>query len=287
MFENAIIIGTGKLAFSCAKILCEKKVKCKIFEYNEYSYSQLAFLCQKAEIEYCPMQKTELTNYLSNINKPTLVVSANNTYIFPKQIIEKDNFLIINFHPALLPNHPGRNAEAWSIYDGDKITGITWHLVDEKIDHGKIVYQQKIEIDSIKTSLQLMSNQIVLAIKGFEEIADSLIQNKLTFIETEKTEENKQIHYSKDIPNNGELNLQWSIPEISRFLRAMDYGKMSVLGQAYLIYQGKRYIWDKYKIHDNSTNENSNINKGVFCDSKQMITLINIRESSGVMSSDK
>lgn len=277
MYEEAIIIGTGKLAFFCAKILCEKKVKCKIFEYNEYSYSQLSFLCQKAEIEYCPMQKIELTNYLSNINKPTLVISANNTYIFPKQIVEKDNFLIVNFHPALLPNHPGRNAEAWSIYEGDKVTGITWHLVDEKIDHGKIVYQQKIELDSTKTSLQLMSNQIALAIKGFEEIADSLIQNKLIFIETKKIEK-KQIHYSKDIPNNGELDLQWSIPQISRFLRAMDYGKMSVLGQAYLIYQGKRYIWDKYKISANLTKENSNVNKGVFCDSKQIIALINIRE---------
>ena len=56
-----------------------------------------------------------------------------------------DNKLIINYHNSLLPKHPGRFAEAWSIFEEDKKSGITWHLVVPEVDKGKIILQKDIE----------------------------------------------------------------------------------------------------------------------------------------------
>lgn len=278
MFKKAIVIGTGKLAFTCAKMLLEKGVECEIFEYNEYPYSQLAFLCTNKGVKYHQVRKNEITEYLQQIEVPTLVVSANNTYIFPIQVVNNSNLLIVNFHPALLPKHPGRNAEAWSIYEGDEVTGITWHLVDEKIDHGKVVYQSELPIRQQTTSLQLMSSQFVMAGNGFKHISDSLIQNDINYTIYKEVDEQPLIHYAKDIPNNGMLDLNWPIEHISRFLRAMDYGKMQVMGRPYFINHEKRYIWDKYRIDINPAKEKSNLSKGIFCNNEKMITLINLRE---------
>lgn len=53
---------------------------------------------------------------------------------------------IVNIHPALLPSFPGKDGigDAWR--GGVKITGITIHLVDEKVDSGPILAQRAIEI---------------------------------------------------------------------------------------------------------------------------------------------
>ena len=277
MYNEAIVVGTGKLAFGCAKMLIEKGINCAVFEYGKYSYSQLSVLCNNEKIKYHSVDKFEITEYLVNMKKPTLVISANNIYIFPKDVVNNDNLFIINFHPALLPKHPGRNAEAWSIYEGDVLTGITWHLVDEKIDHGKMIYQSSIPVEETTTSLQLMTRQFVVAANGFKEIVDNLINSNLTLMEYSK-QDKITMHYSKDIPNGGELDTKWSIDQISRFLRAMDYGRLNVLGRPYLIWNESKYIWDKYKIIDNDLGEKTNLQEGIICNDKKVILLINLRK---------
>jgi len=51
---------------------------------------------------------------------------------------------IINLHPAMLPNFPGRHS-ILDAYEADvDMTGVTVHFVDNGIDTGKIIAQQKV-----------------------------------------------------------------------------------------------------------------------------------------------
>ncbi len=54
---------------------------------------------------------------------------------------------IVNLHPALLPSFPG----AHSIQDAYEAkvdhTGVTVHFIDEKVDHGPIIIQERVDID--------------------------------------------------------------------------------------------------------------------------------------------
>lgn len=50
-------------------------------------------------------------------------------------------FRVINIHPSLLPAFPGATAYQDAFNAGVKESGITIHLVDEKIDHGPILAQ--------------------------------------------------------------------------------------------------------------------------------------------------
>lgn len=54
---------------------------------------------------------------------------------------------IVNIHPSLLPAFPGRHAIADALAAGVKETGVTVHYVDEGIDTGKIIAQQRVSID--------------------------------------------------------------------------------------------------------------------------------------------
>lgn len=51
-------------------------------------------------------------------------------------------YRVINIHPSLLPSFPGKSAYDEAFAYGVKVSGITVHLVDEKVDHGVILAQQ-------------------------------------------------------------------------------------------------------------------------------------------------
>jgi phosphoribosylaminoimidazolecarboxamide formyltransferase / IMP cyclohydrolase len=53
---------------------------------------------------------------------------------------------ILNVHPSLLPAFPGAQAVEDALSAGAKVTGVTVHLVDEKLDGGPIVMQEAVPI---------------------------------------------------------------------------------------------------------------------------------------------
>lgn len=60
--------------------------------------------------------------------------------------IERFSNRIVNIHPALLPAFPGAHAVRETLAHGVTVTGVTVHFVDEKVDHGPIIYQEAVPI---------------------------------------------------------------------------------------------------------------------------------------------
>jgi phosphoribosylglycinamide formyltransferase-1 len=62
---------------------------------------------------------------------------------------------ILNIHPALLPSFRGRAAIEDTFHYGVKVTGVTVHFVDEKIDHGPIILQRMVPVEAGDTLKRL------------------------------------------------------------------------------------------------------------------------------------
>jgi phosphoribosylglycinamide formyltransferase-1 len=54
-------------------------------------------------------------------------------------------------HPSLLPAFPGLDAQKQAFDYGVRATGCTVHLVDRELDHGPIVKQAVVLVDSTDT----------------------------------------------------------------------------------------------------------------------------------------
>lgn len=59
---------------------------------------------------------------------------------------------ILNIHPALLPKYGGKGMYGMFVHEavikaGEKFSGPTVHLVDEKYDHGRILLQREVTVD--------------------------------------------------------------------------------------------------------------------------------------------
>jgi len=63
-----------------------------------------------------------------------------------RSVLDLPELGCVNCHPSLLPQNRGPNPYFWAIYQGKERTGITFHLMEEKYDRGKILAQAGVEL---------------------------------------------------------------------------------------------------------------------------------------------
>ncbi len=104
-------------------------------------------------LQMSTLKTPEAINWVENL-KPDLLVLAFVTTFVPKKMIELATYGGINYHPSLLPKYRGGSAINWAIISGEKETGVTIHQIDEGVDTGPIILQQKVAIsphDTVKS----------------------------------------------------------------------------------------------------------------------------------------
>ena len=78
--------------------------------------------------------------------KVDLVVLAGWMRIVSPKLINEFPNRIINLHPSLLPKYKGLHAVEQALENGDSVTGVTVHYVNEELDGGKIILQEEVPI---------------------------------------------------------------------------------------------------------------------------------------------
>jgi len=79
-------------------------------------------------------------------NKVDLVVLAGFMRLLSPEFVGRYAGRILNIHPSLLPSFKGTEAIKDAFDYGAKITGVTVHFVDEKMDHGPVISQKALQI---------------------------------------------------------------------------------------------------------------------------------------------
>ncbi|MBA4419321.1 MAG: methionyl-tRNA formyltransferase [Syntrophus sp. (in: bacteria)] len=117
---------------------------------------------------------------------PDLLVVASFGLIIPRWVLDMPSIGPINVHPSLLPRYRGPSPLQWAIWNGEKDTGVTLIKMNEKMDEGNILYQEKAEIypedntSSLSERLAMRSGEILpgfidnIRVNGMEE---GLVQN--------------------------------------------------------------------------------------------------------------
>lgn len=252
--EKIYVLGTGTLALYCAEYAKKQGLEVLLFEMAEKKSMFLGVRAKKLGISYFHEEKEIVFQKLLEEKDESLLISAINESIVPAGILEKKNITAINLHQALLPKHPGRNAECWAIFEQEQKSGITWHFMEAQVDRGDVILQKEILLEEDMTAYTLFEKQIQAAKEAFNEIFDDLLHKTANRQPQEKTEMVKY-HKSYELPNDGYLNLEWSGEKISAFLRSMDYSGLRVMEQPKLLYQNVIYKWKKYKIYQGNLKE--------------------------------
>jgi len=79
-------------------------------------------------------------------NKVELICLAGFMKILSADFIKNVNMPILNIHPSLLPKYKGLNTHYRAIKNNEKYSGATVHIVNKKLDSGKIILQERVKI---------------------------------------------------------------------------------------------------------------------------------------------
>jgi phosphoribosylglycinamide formyltransferase 1 len=90
-----------------------------------------------------------------------LICLAGFMKILSKSFIKNFKGNILNIHPSLLPKYKGLNTHERAIRNNDKYSGCTVHIVNSRLDSGKIINQKKVRINKLDTPETLAKKILV------------------------------------------------------------------------------------------------------------------------------
>jgi len=122
-------------------------------------------------------------NTIKNFN-PDLLVSILGNQIFKKPLIDLAPKGCINLHTALLPKYRGLMPTFWVMKNNEKHTGVSVFVVDEGIDSGPIIVQEKLEIGNL-TQEQLIKRTKKIGMELISKSIDLIQRNEVKLIEND------------------------------------------------------------------------------------------------------
>lgn len=163
------------------------------------------------------LKSFEATKTLFDL-QPDLFIIAAYGLILPQELLNIPKFGSLNIHPSLLPKYRGASPIQAAILAGDKKTGVTIILMDEKIDHGPIVAQKELKTPIFKIPYPELNTK--LAILGADLLINVLPEFLAKGIQLTPQDHSKAT-FSKQITKDcGKIDWQKTAEEIERMFLA-------------------------------------------------------------------
>lgn len=113
-----------------------------------------------------------------------LIILAGYLLKIPDEVIAGYRGRIINIHPSLLPAYGGKGMYGSRVHEaviaaGERVSGITIHLVDENYDSGKILFQAECPLLENDTPETLAGRIHKLEHTHFPHVIEEYIKNNL------------------------------------------------------------------------------------------------------------
>lgn len=185
----------------------------------------------------------EFVNELKKENCELFIVVAYGK-IIPKEILELPTHKSLNIHYSLLPKLRGSSPVEGAILSDEKETGVSIIKMDEKMDHGPIIAQQKVEVPAWPpTRTELMDSMNVVAGKLLASVIPRWIKGE---IEAVVQDDSKATFVKMIKKEDGLINLKDDPYE--NYKKIMAYERWP---RTYFIDNGKRVIVNKASWNNN------------------------------------
>ena len=114
---------------------------------------------------------------LGKIEKPSIAFSIFCGQRFSPELLGVFDHAV-NYHNGLLPKYRGVGATLWSIYNGERESGFTFHRMIEEFDEGPILLQGSIPLRTDHSIFDIEYEKVNCATKSIPLLFDKLIKNE-------------------------------------------------------------------------------------------------------------
>jgi methionyl-tRNA formyltransferase len=219
-----LLVGGEKSSLIEALLTNNETLKAVLLPFSrnrEDRYEKIKQLCAQYTIPLLRPKKTELKHVLSELSAHILI-SAGYPHILSKEHFNCSS-IAINIHPTLLPEYRGPATAWYIIADGKTESGVTVHFIDEGMDTGDIIYQQKIQLTPFETVYSLMRKTSNLEA---EALTMALSELRSPYFTPKKQDEKIASTYSGfRKPEDSQIDPNLSLNDLYNFIRACDPDK--------------------------------------------------------------
>ncbi len=167
--------------------------------------------------------------------KPELIITSAYGQIVPGALLDYPKYHCINTHGSLLPKYRGGSPIQRSIINGEKYTGMTIMYMNEKMDEGDIIVQEKLEIALEDTNADIFRKLSDMAL-------NMLLKLDLNNINPIK-QNNEEATYAYNLTKEDEyINFNEDVMTVYNHIR----GLLDNPG-AYAVLDGKKFKFHKVK----------------------------------------
>ena len=151
------------------------------------------------------------------------VFSYRSFYIIPNELLKKVKKAAINFHPGP-NNYRGSGGLNFALFNSEKEFGVTAHLINEKIDNGKIIECRKFNIDKEDCLDSLMKKTHKKLFDLFCDITSSLRKKETDYLQN-KVDSSRYnwigpLRKFEEVEKLKQINLKVSKTEFDKIVRA-------------------------------------------------------------------
>jgi len=129
--------------------------------FTDRQAPDLAAVCAELGVEMAttPTTNCDRTRELFRAAGADLALSLGNSFI-AKSVFSIPRFGMVNVHMEVLPEFQGASSVIWPIYEGVSETGFTIHQVEDHIDTGEMLYQERYPIQFHPTLRETVNSSL-------------------------------------------------------------------------------------------------------------------------------
>jgi phosphoribosylglycinamide formyltransferase 1 len=166
------VVQTGELKADIALLVCDKPGAFAIERANAARIPTFSF--NPKEFSSKEAYEKVITEQLTSYGVEFIVLAGYMRLIGPT-LLGAYSGRIINIHPSLLPAFPGKDAIGQALAAKAKWSGVTIHYVDEGMDTGPIIVQERIRISEKETRESLQKKIQSIEHKLYPSILQMLL----------------------------------------------------------------------------------------------------------------
>jgi methionyl-tRNA formyltransferase len=199
---------------------------------QEKALSPLISLAEKENIPVYRVRVRELKELLIKLS-PDIPLSAGYPYLLTSEHLSIAKYNL-NIHPTLLPKYRGPATHWHIVANGEEETGLTIHEIDEGMDTGPILVQEKVSLTPFDTIKTIMEKTMPLEPIAFRKALKLIKNNELTL--TPQDESIASTYTKMLTPEDSVMDPEKSLLDLYNHIRACDPDRFP----AFFEYEGKR-----------------------------------------------
>lgn len=211
-------------------------------------YADLQPLAEEHGIAFHRFRKLSDPETIEQMRRlaPDVIFVLGLSQLVPPEMLSIPKLGCIGSHPALLPQNRGRHPLIWALVDGLTESGLTLFMLDDGVDSGDIVWQERFPITESDTAATLYEKVEQLATRALHDLVPQIERGTLP----RRPQDHAAATYRrKRTADDGEVLWSWDARRVHNLIRALTH---PYPGAHTFVDQNRIVLW-KSRVRDTNT----------------------------------